>query len=206
MTTDDPTGSAAAAAGRRARSGWILVAAIAVGAVVLTGWAIRGGQTSAPGGDRTGSVSGEKKVTGSGPSGDAQRPVPGAAPSGQLGTGATGLTTSTSGGPQPTVVTEPEVDADLGKVQVEVTPGSCKWNVDTLDLTAVGNIRNLNPVDVVVSIDVTFLDASGQEIDVASDLAGLGPAGAADDTAAWDVLGASIDPPAGGLRCKVALS
>ena len=32
------------------------------------------------------------------------------------------------------------------------------------------------------------------------------PAGAADDTASWDVLGASVDPPTGGLRCEVALS
>ena len=110
------------------------------------------------------------------------------------------------GGPKPTVTTQPDVEVDLSKVQVEITPGSCQWSVDTLDLTARGNIRNLNPVDAVVSIDVTFLDASGAEIDVASDLIGLGPAGAADDTASWDVLGASVDPPTGGLRCEVALS
>jgi hypothetical protein len=87
-----------------------------------------------------------------------------------------------------------------------LTPGSCRWNVDTLDLTARGNVRNLNPVDAVVSIDVTFLDGSGGEIDLASDLAVLGPAGSKDDTYAWDVLGASVDAPTGGLRCEITLS
>jgi hypothetical protein len=103
-------------------------------------------------------------------------------------------------------MTEPDVEMDLAKVQVEITPGSCRWNVDTLDLTARGNVRNLNPVDAVVSIDVTFFDAAGHELDVASDLAGLGPAGAADDTAPRDVLGVSIDPPDGAVRCVAALS
>ncbi|MFM7059640.1 MAG: hypothetical protein ACKOZL_00405 [Actinomycetes bacterium] len=112
----------------------------------------------------------------------------------------TGSTTTTT--PPATVETTPDGEADLARVRVVITPGTCLWNADTLDLTARGTIRNDNSVDAIVSIDVTFRDANGGEVDFASDLAILNPG----EQASWDVLGASIDPPAGGLRCEVALS
>ncbi|MFM7617375.1 MAG: hypothetical protein ACKO72_07940 [Actinomycetes bacterium] len=112
----------------------------------------------------------------------------------------TGSTTTTT--PPATVETTPDGEADLARVRVVITPGTCLWNADTLDLTARGTIRNDNPVDAIVSIDVTFIDGVGGDVDFASDLAILGPA----EQASWDVLGASIDPPTGGLRCEVALS
>lgn len=191
---------------RRLRIAAVLIvcAALVVAAVVVTtnrseSHRQTSGRQRGPAGRHTGATGGSGAT---GPTGQI-----GGATGGMNGTGPSGATGSNQGqatGPEVTV--PPDPDPDLAKVQTQVDSGSCTWSLDTLDLTARGVVRNLNAVDVVVSIDVTFIDASGVELDTASDLAALGPAGAADSVARWDVRGASVDPPAGALRCEVAIS
>lgn len=213
MTMDAPTPEPTATAWYRTRAGIIsIVAAVAVLVIGGIAWAVTSSSSSSDAGGTTattrrGGATGRTGASGSTGSGGSSGTSGSSGASGASGaTGGKGTTSTTRGGPQPTVTTQPDVEVDLSKIQVELTPGSCQWNVDTLDLTARGNIRNLNPVDAVVSVDVTFLDGSGGEVDVASDLAVLGPAGSKDDTATWDVMGASVDPPTGGLRCEITLS
>jgi hypothetical protein len=213
MTTNEPTPDPTGPAWYRTRAGIIsIVAAVAVLVIGGIAWAVTSSSDASDAGratttTRKGGATGRTGASGASGSSGASGATGSSGASGASGaTGGKGTTTTTRGGPQPTGTTQPDVEVDHSKVQVELTPGSCRWNVDTLDLTARGNIRNLNPVDAVVSIDVTFLDGSGGEVDVASDLAVLGPAGSKDDTATWDVLGASVDAPTGGLSCEISLS
>ena len=211
MTMDAPTPEPTTAAWYRTRAGIIsIVAAVAVLVIGGIAWAVTSSPSSSEAGGSTTTTTRKGGPTGrtgaSGATGSSGTSGATGSTGASGATGGRGTTTTTAGGPRPTVTTQPDVEVDLSKIQVELTPGSCRWNVDTLDLTARGNIRNLNPVDAVVSVDVTFVDASGGDIDVASDLAVLGPAGSKDDTYAWDVLGASVDPPTGGLRCEITLS
>jgi len=181
------------------------IAAILAAVVVI----VIGGLVLAVGGDdgeptggtaTTAGRTGAARPGGGDPSGVTGASGPTGGTRGDTGRGGRGGTTTTT--PRPTVDTVPDEEPDLARIRVVVTPGTCLWNADTLDLTARGSIRNDNPVDAIVSIDVTFRDANGGEVDFASDLAVLNPG----EQASWDVLGASIDPPAGGLRCEVALS
>ena len=206
--TDGPGGPGAAAAGRPWWRGPGGIAAI-LGAVLLlvAGAAVAlGGGDGDDGAGRTTRTTGSTGAGGSGSDGPSGASGASGATgrtgtgSGATGKGGTGATTTTT--PPATVETTPDGEADLSRIRVVITPGTCLWNADTLDLTARGTIRNDNPVDAVVSIDVTFLDATGAEVDFAADLAILNPG----EQAPWDVLGASIDPPNGGLRCEVALS
>lgn len=186
-----------------------IVAAVAVLVIAVVAFAVAGsdgggtaGSTSTTAGRSGGAsgasgTSGASGATGSGGSGKDGKDTKGS----KGGTGAKGGPTTTTT-PPATIETTPDGEADLARIRVAITPGTCLWNADTLDLTARGTIRNDNGLDAVVSIDVTFLDAAGGEVDTASDLAILGPG----EQASWDVLGASIDPPTGGLRCEVALS
>lgn len=187
-----------------------IVAAAAVLVIAVVAFAVAGsdddggtaGATSTTAGRSGGASgasgsSGASGATGSGGSGKGGKDAKGS----KGGNDAKGGSTTTTTAPA-TIETTPDGEADLARVRVAITPGTCLWNADTLDLTARGTIRNDNGLDAIVSIDVTFLDASGGEVDIASDLAVLGPG----EQASWDVLGASIDPPTGGLRCEVALS
>ena len=211
---DEPTPTPTGTAWYRTRAGIIsIVAALSVLVIGGIAWAVSSSSSSSEAGGssttttRKGGPTGRTGASGAtGSSGTTGASGASGATGASGTTGGKGTTTTTRGGPRPTVTTQPDVEVDLSKIQVELTPGSCRWNVDTLDLTARGNIRNLNPVDAVVSVDVTFVDASGGDIDVASDLAVLGAAGSKDDTYAWDVLGASVDAPTGGLRCEITLS
>jgi len=204
---DTPAGGSDAPAGRPWWRGPGGVAAV-LGAVVLLVAGVLLALGAADGDEGAGgtATSTTRRGGAGGPDGPGPSGASGASgPSGRTGTGGgkggRGSTTTTTT-PPATVETTPDVEADLARIRVAITPGTCLWNADTLDLTARGTIRNDNPVDAVVSIDVTFLDATGAEIDFASELAILNPG----EQAPWDVLGASIDPPNGGLRCEVALS
>lgn len=187
-----------------------IVAAVAVLVIAVVAFAVTGGDdgggeagaTSTSAGRSGGASgasgpSGASGATGSGSSGKGGKDAKGSKGGNEAKGGSTTTTT-----PPATIETTPDGEADLARIRVAITPGTCLWNADTLDLTARGTIRNDNGLDAIVSIDVTFLDASGGEVDTASDLAILGPG----EQASWDVLGASIDPPTGGLRCEVALS
>lgn len=204
-----PADPAGAPGGRPWWRGRVGIAAVVAAAVLLVAGLLLalGARDADDGGSGTATTAGRSGPAASGASG-----ATGAAPTsgttgakgGKGGKGGTGDGTgsSTTTTPPATVETTPDGEADLARIRVVITPGTCLWNADTLDLTARGTIRNDNPVDAVVSIDVTFLDATGAEVDFASDLAILNPG----EQAPWDVLGASIDPPNGGLRCEVALS
>lgn len=181
--------------GRTAIAGAIAVVLVGGGIALALG---RGGAD----GDRAGEAS--TSTTRRGPSGVSS----GTGATGSTGTtgttgvtGVTGTTGTTRTGPPPTVTTEPDEGIDLRKVRVALDEGSCRWNIDTLDLTASGVIRNDNSSDAVVEVEVTWVDGSGNEIDVSSDLAVLAPG----EEAPWDVLGASVDPPNGTLSCRIAL-
>jgi hypothetical protein len=206
--TDTPTGGPDAPAGRPWWRGPGGVAAL-LGAIVLLVAGVLLALSSADGDEGAGgtATSTTRRDGAGGPDGTgASGPSGASGASGRTGSGGTGKggrgSTTTTTTPPATVETTPDVEADLARIRVAITPGTCLWNADTLDLTARGTIRNDNPVDAVVSIDVTFLDGTGAEVDFASELAILNPG----EQAPWDVLGASIDPPNGGLRCEVALS
>ena len=113
----------------------------------------------------------------------------GAGPSGIAATGSTETTVPS------------DEEADIAKIRVAITPGTCLWDLDTFDLTARGSVRNNNSVDAFAEIEVTWLDSEGTELDVSSTLEVLSPG----ETVNWDVAGASIDGPVGALRCTVAL-
>ena len=182
----------------------VVASAAAVGVAVVVGGillATLGGGGSGERGAGSTTTTARRRGGGSGPSG-ATGTTGASGASGSTGTsGASGATGTTRPGPPPTVTTEPEADVDLRKVRVALDEGSCKWNIDTLDLTASGQVRNDNPVDAVVEIEVTWVDSSGAEVDVASDLAVLSPG----EQAPWDTLGASVDPPKGELTCRIAV-
>ena len=179
---------------------WVptLVAAIVVAAVVAVILAA-GDSDSADGGRSTSTTADGSRPSGptggsgasGGTGGTGTSPTGGSGGRGPGGTtgGPTGTTRITPGEP-----VEPEPQADL--IRVGIDPDGCRWSADTLDLIARGAVRNGNEVDVVVEIEISFRDDSG-EIDVASDLQVLAPG----EEARWDVLGASIDPPRGTLRC-----
>ncbi len=128
---------------------------------------------------------------GSGPSGKKKGGVSGsgAGPSGIAATGSTETTVPS------------DEEADIAKIRVAITPGTCLWDLDTFDLTARGSVRNNNSVDAFAEIEVTWLDSEGTELDTSSTLEVLSPG----ETVNWDVAGASIDGPVGALRCTVAL-
>lgn len=141
---------------------------------------------------RTSGVSGVSGENGSGPSGARKGGASGASGVGPSGRGATG----------PTQATGPfDEEADITKIRVAITPGTCLWDLDTLDLTARGSVRNNNSVDAFADIEVIWLDSEGTELDVSSTLEVLSPG----ETLSWDVAGASIDGPVGALRCTVSL-
>jgi len=137
-------------------------------------------------------VSGSSGWQGAGPSGTKKGVVSGSSGAGSTGNAATGTT-------QTTVPSDEE--ADIAKIRVAITPGTCLWDLDTLDLTARGSVRNNNSVDAFADIEVTWLDSEGTELDTSSTLEVLSPG----ETVNWDVAGASLDGPVGALRCSVAL-
>lgn len=143
-------------------------------------------------------ISGASGVTGSsgsqgpGPSGTKKSGVSGSSGAGSSGNGATGSTETTL---------PSDEEADIAKIRVAITPGTCLWDLDTLDLTARGSVRNNNTVDAFAEIEVTWLDSEGTELDISSTLEVLNPG----ETLNWDVAGASIDGPVGALLCTVAL-
>ncbi len=137
-------------------------------------------------------VTGAAGSKGSGPSGTKNGGVTGSSGAGSTGNAAPGTT-------QTTVPSDEE--ADIAKIRVAITPGTCLWDLDTLDLTARGSVRNNNTVDAFADIEVTWLDSEGTELDTSSTLEVLIPG----ETVSWDVAGASIDGPVGALRCTVAL-
>lgn len=117
-------------------------------------------------------------------------------------TGSNGAGPTGGGGIGPTQTTiSSDEDADIAKIRVAITPGTCLWDLDTFDLTARGSVRNNNTVDAFADIEVTWLDSEGTELDISSTLEVLSPG----ETVNWDVAGASIDGPVGALRCTVAL-
>ncbi|CAB4779134.1 MAG: hypothetical protein F2723_04035 [Actinobacteria bacterium] len=128
----------------------------------------------------------------------------GSGPSGKKKGGASGSGAGPSGiaatGSTETTVPSDE-EADIAKIRVAITPGTCLWDLDTFDLTARGSVRNNNSVDAFAEIEVTWLDSEGTELDVSSTLEVLSPG----ETVNWDVAGASIDGPVGALSCSVAL-
>ena len=130
---------------------------------------------------------------GSGPSGTKNGGVTGSSGAGSTGNAAPGTT-------QTTVPSDEE--ADIAKIRVAITPGTCLWDLDTFDLTARGSVRNNNAVDAFAEIEVTWLDSEGTELDTSSTLEVLSPGETLND---WYVEGASIDGPVGALRCTVAL-
>lgn len=129
---------------------------------------------------------------GAGASGAIKGGASGSGASGSSGNGATGATETTL---------PSDEEADIAKIRVAITPGTCLWDLDTLDLTARGSVRNNNSVDAFADIEVTWLDSEGTELDTSSTLEVLSPG----ETVNWDVAGASIDGPVGALRCTVAL-
>ena len=137
-------------------------------------------------------VTGSSGSQGSGPSGTKKSGVSGSSGAGPSGNGATGSTETTL---------PSDEEADIAKIRVAITPGTCLWDLDTLDLTARGSVRNNNTVDAFAEIEVTWLDSEGTELDTSSTLEVLSPG----ETVNWDVAGASIDGPVGALRCSVAL-
>lgn len=137
-------------------------------------------------------VTGSSGSQGSGPSGRKKPGVSGSSGAGPSGNGATGSTETTL---------PSDEEADIAKIRVAITPGTCLWDLDTLDLTARGSVRNNNTVDAFADIEVTWLDSEGTELDTSSTLEVLNPG----ETLNWDVAGASLDGPVGALRCSVAL-
>ena len=129
----------------------------------------------------------------------------GSGPSGKKKGGASGSGAGPSGiaatGSTETTVPSDE-EADIAKIRVAITPGTCLWDLDTFDLTARGSVRNNNAVDAFAEIEVTWLDSEGTELDTSSTLEVLSPGETLND---WYVEGASIDGPVGALRCTVAL-
>ena len=144
---------------------------------------------------RISGASGAQGASGSKGSGPSGRKKPGA--SGSSGAGPTG--NAATGTTQTTVPSDGE--ADIAKIRVAITPGTCLWDLDTFDLTARGSVRNNNAVDAFADIEVAWLDSEGTELDTSSTLEVLSPG----ETVNWDVAGASIDGPVGALRCSVAL-
>jgi|GEM_PF-2358756 len=146
-------------------------------------------------GSRISGASGAQGASGSkgaGPSGSKKAGASGSNGAGPSGNAATGTT-------QTTLPSDEE--ADIAKIRVAITPGTCLWDLDTLDLTARGSVRNNNAVDAFAEIEVTWLDSEGTELDTSSTLEVLSPG----ETVNWDVAGASLDGPVGALRCSVAL-
>ena len=137
-------------------------------------------------------VTGSSGSQGSGPSGTKKGGASGSSGAGPSGNGATGSTETTL---------PSDEEADIAKIRVAITPGTCLWDLDTLDLTARGSVRNNNTVDAFAEIEVTWLDSEGTELDTSSTLEVLNPG----ETLNWDVAGASLDGPVGALRCSVAL-
>ena len=137
-------------------------------------------------------VTGSSGSQGSGPSGTKKGGVSGSSGAGPSGNAPTGTTETTL---------PSDEEADIAKIRVAITPGTCLWDLDTLDLTARGSVRNNNTVDAFADIEVTWLDSEGTELDTSSTLEVLSPG----ETLNWDVAGASLDGPVGALRCSVAL-
>ncbi len=137
-------------------------------------------------------VTGSSGSQGSGPSGTKKGGASGSSGAGPSGNGATGSTETT---------VPFDEEADIAMIRVAITPGTCLWDLDTLDLTARGSVRNNNAVDAFAEIEVTWLDSEGTELDTSSTLEVLSPG----ETVNWDVAGASLDGPVGALRCSVAL-
>lgn len=183
----------------RAAAGAVLVAVIVLGALVATGPTSSDRRNGARHqGERPSSSAIRSKTHGtSGTRGVVTAPTSGPG----MPTGTTGPAASPTSSTQVSGTVADDPEPDLRLVRTAIDPGSCRWNIDTLDLVATGRVRNDNPVDVVVEIDVSFRDAGGNELDVASDLAALEPG----QELPWDVLGASVDPPAGALACSVSL-
>ena len=182
----------------------IILIALSVGLLVIGGVAVAifsgnsAGETQGPATTSTRSqahlsgVSGVSGEKGSGPTGVKNGGLSGASGVGPNGGGATG----------PTQVTSPsDKEADITKIRVAITAGTCLWDLDTFDLTASGSVRNNNSVDAFADIEVIWLDSEGTELDVSSTLEVLSPG----ETLSWDVAGASIDAPVGALRCTVSL-
>jgi hypothetical protein len=137
-------------------------------------------------------VTGSSGSQGAGPSGTKKGGVSGSSGAGPSGNAATGATETTL---------PFDEEADIAMIRVAITPGTCLWDLDTLDLTARGSVRNNNSVDAFADIEVTWLDSEGTELDTSSTLEVLSPG----ETVNWDVAGASLDGPVGALRCSVAL-
>lgn len=180
----------------------IILIALSVGVLVVGGVAVaifsgnssgdnQSPTTSTGSQARTSGVSGVSGENGSGPSG-----VTKGGPSGTSRVGPTGGRTTTTQADNPF-----GDEADIAKIRVAITPGTCLWDLDTFDLTARGSVRNNNSVDAFADIEVIWLDSEGTELDVSSTLEVLSPG----ETLSWDVAGASIDGPVGALRCTVAL-
>ena len=182
----------------------VILIALSVGLLVIGGVAVAilsgnsAGDTQGPATTstrsqaRTSGVSGSSGEKGSGPSGVKKGGLSGASGVGPNGGGATGPTQATSPSDQ---------EADITKIRVAITPGTCLWDLDTFDLTASGSVRNNNSVDAFADIEVIWLDSEGTELDVSSTLEVLSPG----ETLSWEVAGASIDFPVGALRCTVSL-
>ena len=180
----------------------VVVAAACIGAALLAGaiWFLVAGGSESTSAARTSTTSGRGPSGAGGPSGavgpggsGATGPASNTGSGGRRPGGATGGATGGTG-TTPDEPADPEPEAD--RIRVGIDPDGCRWSADTLDLTARGAIVNGNTVDVVVEVEISFVDDTG-EIDVASDLQVLAPG----EEALWDVLGASIDPPRGSLRC-----
>jgi hypothetical protein len=96
--------------------------------------------------------------------------------------------------PRPTTTT-PDLGPDV-RVQIVLTPGSCRYDPDAQELQASGTIRGANGSGVV-EVDVTWSDGTG-ELDSSSDIDEVEPG----RSVPWEVSTGAFGPPQGALTCR----
>ena len=80
-----------------------------------------------------------------------------------------------------------------------IDAGACQFDASLEELVDSGTVQNSGPEEVVVEVQVTWFDDTG-ELDSWSDVQEV-PSG---DTVAWSVATAWPDPIQGSLRCEIA--